>query len=116
MYSQEDMICSFCVNDYHLAVMIVPYIYRVINEGKKVITFFDKDLEEIINKVIITNKEFWENQKVFNEVDWKKTRFDKLSKKFENAQDEDVVIVAGKDDFIDRINRLLVKFPIIQKS
>ena len=45
MYSQEDMICSFCVNDYHLAVMIVPYIYRVINEGKKVITFFDKDLE-----------------------------------------------------------------------
>ncbi len=110
MYSQEDMICSFCVNDYHLAVMIVPYIYRVINEGKKVITFFDKDLEEIINKVIITNKEFWENQKVFNEVDWKKTRFDKLSKKFENAQDEDVVIVAGKDDFIDRINRLLVNF------
>ena len=110
MYSQEDMICSFCVNDYHLAVMIVPYIYRVINEGKKVITFFDKDLEEIINKVIITNKEFWENQKIFNEVDWKKTRFDKLSKKFENAQDEDVVIVAGKDDFIDRINRLLVNF------
>ena len=110
MYNQEDMICSFCVNDYHLAVMLVPYIYEAINEGKKVITFFDRDLEEISKKVILTNRKFWEKEDYFKEIDWKKTRFDKLAEKFENVQNEDVVIVVGKDDFIDRINRLLINF------
>lgn len=110
MYNQENMICSFCVNDYHLAVMLVPYIYEAINEGKKVITFFDRDLEEISKKVILTNRKFWEKEDYFKEIDWKKTRFDKLAEKFENVQNEDVVIVVGKDDFIDRINRLLINF------
>ena len=110
MYNQEDMICSFCVNDYHLAVMIVPYIYEAINEGKKVITFFDRSLEEISEKVILTNKKFWEKEEVFKKIDWNKTRFDKLAEKFENVQNGDIVIVSGKDDFIDRIDRLLINF------
>ena len=110
MYNQEDMICSFCVNDYHLAVMLVPYIYEAINEGKKVITFFDRNLEDIFKRVTLTNKKFWENQEVLDEIDLGKTRFDKLADKFENVQNNDVVIVAGKDDFIDRINRLLINF------
>ena len=110
MYNQEDMICSFCVNDYHLAVMLVPYIYEAINEGKKVITFFDRNLEDIFKRVTLTNKKFWENQEVLNEIDLGKTRFDKLADKFENVQNNDVVIVAGKDDFIERINRLLINF------
>ena len=110
MYNQEDMICSFCVNDYHLAVMLVPYIYEAINGGKKVITFFDRSLEDIFKKVTLTNKKFWENQEVLKSIDLSKTRFDKLADKFENVQNNDVVIVAGKDDFIERINRLLINF------
>ena len=110
MYNQEGMICSFCVNDYHLAVMIIPYIYEIKNEGKKVITFFDRNLEDISKKVILTNKKFWEKSEIFDDIDWGKTRFDKLSEKFENVQDNDVIIVAGGDDYIDRINRLLINF------
>ncbi len=110
MYNQEDMICSFCVNDYHLAVMITPYIYEEINKGKKVITFLNRDLDEYFRKVIATNKKFWEEEKIFERVDMKKTRFDKISEKFENVQNDDVVIVAGDNEFIDRINRLLINF------
>jgi len=112
MYHQENRICSFCVNDYHLAVMLVPYIYEEINEGKKVITFFDRDLIEISNKVIVTNKIFWEHASMLEQVDWKKVRFDKLSQKLENVREEDILIVAGKDDFIERTNRLLINFHI----
>ena len=110
MYNQENMICSFCVNDYHLVVMIVPYIYEAINEGKRVITFFDRDLDEISKKVILTNQKFWEKEEIFKKVDFRKTRFDRLAEKFENVQNEDIVIVAGKEDFIERINRLLINF------
>ena len=109
MYREEDKICSFCVNDYHLAVMILPYIYEVINEGRKVITFLDRDLKEISNKVIMTNKKFWESEEL-KKIDFEKTKFDKLSQKFENAQENDVIIVAGKDDFIERMNRLIINF------
>ncbi len=110
MYNQEEMICSFCVNDYHLAVMLVPYIYEAINEGRKVITFFDRSLNDISKKVIATNKKFWEKEESLSKIDWDKTKFDKLANKFENVQNGDVVVVAGKDDFIERINRLLINF------
>lgn len=109
MYKDEDMICSFCVNDYHLAVIIMPYIYEAINVGKNVITFLDRDLEKTANKVIITNQVFWKEESL-RKIDFKKTRFDKLSKKFENIKDNDVIIVAGKDDFIERINKLILYF------
>ena len=110
MYNQEDMICAFSVNDYHLAVMLMPYIYEAINEGKKVITFFDRSLKEVSQKVIVTNNKFWKNEEMLDQIDWDKTRFDKLAEKFENAQNNDIIIVAGKDDFIDRINRLVINF------
>lgn len=110
MYNRENMICSFCVNDYHLAVMLIPYIYEEIDEGKKVITFLDRDLDSISKRVIATNSKFWKEEKIFQKVDLKKTKFEKLANKFENVQNNDVIIVAGKDEFIERINRLIINF------
>lgn len=110
MYHHENMICSFCVNDYHLVVMLMPYIYEAINEGKKVITIFDRDLKETSYKVISTNEKFWKNEKKLENVDWEKTRFDKISQKFENVQNNDIIIVVGSDDFIERMNRLIINF------
>ena len=66
--------------------------------------------EEITKKVVKTNKNFWMKEEIYHKVEWGKIRFDKLSKKFENVQDDDVVIVAGNEDFIDRIDRLLLNF------
>ena len=110
MYNKEEMICSFCVNDYHLAVMLMPYIYEAMNEGKKVITFFDRNLEGIAKRVISTSRKFWEKDVFWNKINWEKTRFDKLSRKFEGTKDNDVVIIAGNDDFIERMNRLIMNF------
>lgn len=110
MYREEDMICSFCVNDYHLAVILVPYVYEAVNKGKKVLTFFDRDLEDVSNKVIATNKEFWKDQEVLDNIDFGKTKFNKLSEKFENVQDGDIAIIAGDEDFIERMNKLLTNF------
>lgn len=110
MYNKENMICSFCVNEYHLAVIIIPYIYNAMNEKKKIITFFDRGIRDISMKVINTNELFWKNKNVFSDINWDKVKFEKLAQKFENVQDNDIVIVAGKDDFIERINRLLINF------
>lgn len=110
MYNKEEMICSFCVNDYHLAVMLIPYIYEAIEEGRKVLTFLDRDLEEITRRVISTNSKFWKKEHILNQIDFKKTRFDRIAEKFENAQNNDIIIVAGNDEFIERMNRLIINF------
>lgn len=110
MYNKEEMICSFCVNDYHLAVMLIPYIYEAIEEGRKVLTFLDRDLEEIARRVISTNSKFWKKEHILNQIDFKKTRFDRIAEKFENAQNNDIIIVAGNDEFIERMNRLIINF------
>ena len=111
MYNQENKICSFSVNDYHLATILMPYIYEAINEGKKIITFFERDLKEISEKVINTNPLFWKNKDKFEKnIELEKTHFDKLAEKFENIKDNDIVIVVGKIDFIERINRLVINF------
>ena len=112
MYYQENRICSFCVNDYHLAVMLVPYIYEAVNERKKVITFFEKDLTDISTKVITTNKKFWNRMDIWENINWEKVQFNRLSQKLENVKEEDVLIVAGKEDFIERLNRLFINFHI----
>lgn len=112
MYRENNMICSFCVNDYHLAVMIVPYIYQALNEGKKVITFLDRDLEKMIYQVIATNKKFWESEEKLKQVNFKKTEFKRIAEKFEEASDGDIILIAGKDDFIERMNQLILNFHI----
>lgn len=104
----EDKICGFNVNEFHLVTMIMPYIYEKINEGKTISTFFEKDVQEIYEKVININEKFWKNKDKLDEIDWRKTEINNISEKFD--KEVDIVIVAGKKDFIDKINRLVINF------
>lgn len=110
MYNLENKICSFNVNEYHLVTMLMPYIYEEVNYEKEVITFFEKDLTESYEKVLNTNNLFWRNREVLDKIDWKKLDPKKLSSKFEKCKDNDIVIVAGREEFINRINRLISNF------
>lgn len=108
MYNLEDKICGFNVNEFHLVTMTMPYIYEAINEGKKITTFFEKDLKDIYEKVLNISKKYWENREKFDKIEWGKTDNENLSKRFEN--EADIIIVAGKKEYIDRINRLVINF------
>lgn len=110
MYNLENKICSFNVNEYHLVTILIPYIYETINEGKKVITFFEKDLNEVCEKVLNTNSLFWKNKNIFKELEWGKVETNKLSEKFVDANESDIVIIAGKEEFIEKINALILNF------
>lgn len=110
MYNLEDKICAFSVNEFHLAVMLMPYIYESVNENKNIVTFFEKDLEDIYEKVINTNTSYWKDRNKLDSIDWKKLEASRLSEKFENNLNADIVIVAGKKDFIKRINSLVLNF------
>lgn len=104
----EDKICGFNVNEFHLVTMIMPYIYEKMNEGKNVSVFFEKDVHEIYEKVLNVNEIFWRNKEKLDKIDWGKTDSSNLPKKFGN--EADIVIVAGKKNFIDKINSLAINF------
>lgn len=103
-----DKICGFNVNEFHLVTMIMPYIYEQINEGKVISTFFEKDVQEIYNKVLNVNEAFWKNKDKLDKIDWRKTESINLPEKFN--KEADIVIVAGKKEFIDKINSLALNF------
>lgn len=110
MYNFEDKICSFNVNEYHLVTMLMPYIYEEVNDNKNVITFFEKDLTNVYEKILNTNSLFWKNREVLDCIDWKKLEVKELSKKLDKCKNDDIIVVAGKEDFINRINRLILNF------
>lgn len=110
MYNFEDKICSFNVNEYHLVTMLMPYIYEEVNDNKNVITFFEKDLTNVYEKILNTNSLFWKNREVLDRIDWKKLEVKELSNKLDKCKNDDIIVVAGKEDFINRINRLILNF------
>lgn len=104
MYKSE-MICGFYISEPHLIAILIPYIYKQLKDGKKIETFFEEDLEDIFNSINLKNSF---NRDVFKHVDWKKLKQEELSKKFE--EDKDIILVAGKSNFINHINRLVLNF------
>ena len=45
-------ICSFYVNQWHLATMTLPHINQTINKGTKIITLLQKGIENNIYELI----------------------------------------------------------------
>ena len=43
-------------------------------------------------------------------MEWGKVETNKLSEKFVDANESDIVIIAGKEEFIEKINALILNF------
>lgn len=102
---KSDMICSFYISEPHLVAILIPYIYKNLNAENKIETFFEEDLEDIFNKINLGDN--FDKEK-FKTIDWKKLKQEELSNKFES--NTNIIIVAGKSDFINHINRLILNF------
>ena len=45
-------LCGFCINEWHLTTMVLPYISKEINNNYKIITILEKGIEENIKLLI----------------------------------------------------------------
>ena len=54
-------LCSFCVSDWHLVTMLLPYINTKINEKAKIAVILEKDIrqnvETLLERLNLKNKE-----------------------------------------------------------
>ena len=90
-----ERLCCFYVSDYHLEMILLPYISKKINE--KIIIKTEKNLRETV-KILVskTNLSEEEKEKILN-LGWDNEENKKI-------EDKSNIIIIGNKDYIDNIN------------
>ena len=87
--------CSFYVSDFHLEMIILPYIEEKIKENREIRIITENSLEEsmkiLLSKINIKNK-----ADILN-IDWKNSNIN-------NIKDNTVLIINGTEKFIKEKN------------
>lgn len=102
MYKQKEKICVLHASDEHLVTMLIPYIYEQKKEEKEIITIFEKDFSGVAEKIL---KCFKEKKEI--KVDWNKTNIVELNLKLNKTLKNSIIIIAGENKFIEKVNSLL---------
>lgn len=102
MYNKIEKTCLLYASEEHLVTILSTYIYGQMNIEKEVVTIFEKDLEEIANKIlkIIDNK-------TNKNINWNKTNINKLNEKLNEKLEGKIIIVFGENKFINNVNMIL---------
>ena len=69
-YTEEK--CIFCASDYHLELILLPYIKEKIDKNK-IIIFTEKSLEESINVLLTKVNMNEKDKKKIRDLNWKNT-------------------------------------------
>ena len=96
-------ICNFYVSDYHLEIMLLPYISKKIDNEEEVVILTERDLTETLKIVIEkTNLEQKKKEKIMK-LEWN-------TQKTSNINENSNVIIIGNRKFInDKILELKEK-------
>lgn len=99
-----EKVCSLYVNNMHLIVMLIPYIERELEKGRKIVTILEDDLEgevkTLINKVHLPKRK----KERLCKINWKKNilPWGKMSE-LKNK----IVLVNGSFEFVKKVNECL---------
>ena len=110
-----EKICSFYVSDWHLVTMLLPYINKKVEEKSKITTILEKDIESNI-ETLVQKLNLKKSEKIL-EINWKKQEVKKysklaqiLSKQIDNNVTENIILVNGTKEYIDKVNKNLNKY------
>ena len=97
-------ICLLCASDYHLEMILLPYIKERM-DSSNIIIFTENNLEESI-KVLLTKVNLDENDKEkIKSLNWKKTNDFKFEE-INNMKDKNInIIINGNNNYIESVNK-----------
>lgn len=110
MFTKEknyEKICSFYASDYHLEMIMIPYINKKIEEQADVIIITERNLvqtaKEVIQKINLP-----ENKKgKLLRIDWNNNNIENVRKNEKTK--EKVIFVIGNKNYIEEKNKELNK-------
>lgn len=102
-------ICNFYVSDWHLAVMLLPYINKEINEGVKITTIFERDMKDNIETLV--GRLNLKNEDKILHINWNNKNNDIENYIQGNIDDkrQNLFIINGNREYIEDINEKLFK-------
>ena len=99
--------CLFCVSDYHLEMILLPYIIEKKNEFKNIV-FSENNLEDSINVLLTKVNLKEEDKKIIKNIDWNKNdslKFEQIERIKEIKDNKLNIIINGSYNYIELINK-----------
>lgn len=104
-------ICNFYANDWHFAVMLLPYVNENITKGVKITTIFEESMEN--NVELLLEKLNLKNKSKILEINWKQKDEiiirDEIEKSL-NESNENLFIVSGSNEYINNVNKIFEEY------
>lgn len=103
-------ICNFYVSDWHLAVMLLPYINKEINEGVKITTIFERNMKDNIETLV--GKLNLKNENKILKINWNNEKNENIENYIQENLDEkkeNLFIINGNKEYIENTNEKLYK-------
>lgn len=104
MSTKENNLCTFYASDYHLEMIMLPYINNNLKENKNIYVFTQNNLEETIHTLVdnVNLKEEMKD-KILNNIDWKNNDIEKYTKLIKD-KNETIIFVKGNENYIEKVN------------
>jgi len=106
-----EKVCNFYVSDWHMAVMILPYINQEINSGKKVATIFENTIKENIETLL--EKLNLKNEQEIKQINWNSRpqfHIEEIEEILQGEKQEIVFIVNGSEMYIKNCGRRIEEY------
>ena len=106
-----EKICNFYVSDWHMAVMIVPYISQEIHAGKKVATIFENTIQENIETLL--EKLHLKNELEIRNMHWEskpKLNIEDIQEILEGESQDIVFIINGSEIYIKQCGHQIIQY------
>ena len=95
--------CCFYASDWHLTVMLLPYINSKVEENSSIYMKCENNIEEkmqiLLDKLIIKNKETIKN------INWNESVEEET-----NDDKEKIYIISGTENYIENKNKLIEQY------
>ena len=96
--------CLFCASDFHLEMILLPYIKERIDKDE-IIILTENNLEESLNVLLTKINLSEEDKKKIIELNWKNRDKIKLEKLRDNRKKRLHIIINGSFNYIKNINK-----------
>lgn len=100
---QNEKMCLFCASDYHLEMILLPYIKSKIDNSKFII-FTENNLEETLNVLLDKINLGQDIKKKIIKLNWKNSDDFKFKELEENVEENFNIIINGRLNYIKSVN------------
>lgn len=103
MLDNKENSCAFYASDYHLEMIMLPYINENLKDDKTVYVFTQDNLEDTINTLMSkVNLDEDKKEEILN-INWKNDDENKYSKLLED-NNESLIFIKGNENYIQKVN------------